>query len=216
MHPLLGSTLPLCFPLRLHCRRAQTNQPGTWNIVDSSPESEFLRYKITHSTYSTSKEGYGNFQAQKSPSSARCNGGGISEQHRAPREEVCLKWNFGNKTASISIFVETARATIQSSHKLSQQLQFQQPLSQSIDACDYLKEIQTRNSFQSSIYFSGFSYLSGIQNRHVISHTQASQIRWMEVLPTQSPIQPLFPVYFRYHSIRRLCQIHWPQTSDLE
>ena len=73
------------------------DQPGTWNTVDSSLESEFLRYKVTHPTYgSTSKETYGSSRAQTS-SSARCNGGGTSEQHKIPREEVCLKWNFGKE-----------------------------------------------------------------------------------------------------------------------
>ena len=60
------------------------DQPRTWNTVDSSLESKFLRYKVAHSTYdSKSKEAYGSSQAQTS-SSACWNRGSTSEQHKTP------------------------------------------------------------------------------------------------------------------------------------
>lgn len=79
------------FVFRRGCIIDGIDQPRTWNTVDSSLESEFQRYKVAHSTYSSpSKEVYGSSQAQ-TLSSACWNGGSTSEQHKTPREEVCLK-----------------------------------------------------------------------------------------------------------------------------
>lgn len=73
------------------------DQPSTWNTVDSSLESEFLRYKTTHSSFgSVLKETYGSSRAQTS-SASRWNGGTGPDQSKGSREEVCLKWNFGKE-----------------------------------------------------------------------------------------------------------------------